>query len=87
MQRWLEDCERWLASQYDGILGIDNAGDRVRLRWLSARSLTDEVQKEAAQAIVIEDRDIGLLLFLLPYDADHLENQVSQSLGLRSRLL
>jgi hypothetical protein len=36
---------------------------------------------------MIEDADIGWLLFLLPYVPEHLEYQINQALGLRSRLL
>ncbi|GMQ87554.1 MAG: hypothetical protein BMS9Abin08_0758 [Gammaproteobacteria bacterium] len=87
MQAWLESCEVWLASQYKNILGLDLAGDVVRLRWLSADSLTKESERADAQNLVIEDADIGWLLFLLPYVPEYLEHQINQALGLRSRLL
>ena len=87
MQAWLESCEDWLASQYKDILGLDLAGDAVRLRWLSADSLTEESERADAQNLMIEDADIGWLLFLLPYVPEYLEHQINQALGLRSRLL
>lgn len=87
MQAWLESCEDWLVSEYKNILGLDLAGDAVRLRWLSADSLTKESERADAQSLVIEDADIGWLLFLLPYVPKYLEYQINQALGLRSRLL
>lgn len=87
MKDWLEICEDWLAGQYKNILGLDLAGDVVRLRWLSADSLTEESERADAQRLVIEDADIGWLLFLIPYTPEHLERQINQVLGLRSRLL
>ncbi len=59
----------------------------MRLRWLAADSLTNEVARAEAHGLAIEDADIGWLLFLLPYEPDRLEQQVNQALGLRSRLL
>jgi len=87
MQAWLESCEDWLTSQYKNILGLDLAGDEVRLRWLTADSLTSVSERADAQSLMIEDADIGWLLFLLPYDPKYLEHQINQALGLRSRLL
>ena len=57
MQAWLESCEDWLASQYKDILGLDLAGDAVRLRWLSADLLTEESERADAQNLMIEDAD------------------------------
>lgn len=87
MQIWLENCEDWLANQYKNILGLDLAGDTVRLRWLAEGSLTKESERADAQSLVIEDADIGWLLFLIPYVPEYLERQINQALGLRSRLL
>ena len=87
MQAWLESCEDWLASQYKNILGLDLAEDAVRIRWLSENSLTKESERANAQSLVLEDADIGWLLFMLPYVPEHLEYQINQALGLRSRLL
>ena len=87
MQAWLESCEDWLATRYKEILGLDLGGDEARLRWLSTDSLTEECERNDAQNIVIEDGEIGWLLFLLPYVPETLEHQISQALGLRSRLL
>lgn len=87
MKPWLEQCERWLVSQYKNVLGLDLAGDPVRLRWLPADSLTNEAESEEAHGLAVEDADIGWLLFLLPYEPGRLESQVNQALGLRSRLL
>ena len=87
MQAWLECCEDWLASQYKNILGLDLAGNAVRLRWLLADSLTKESSRADAQSLVVEDADIGWLLFLLPYVPEYLEYQINQALSLRSRLL
>lgn len=87
MQAWLESCEKWLITQYKEILGLDLGGDEVRLRWLSTDSLTEECERDDAQNIVIEDGEIGWLLFLLPYVPETMEYQINQALGLRSRLL
>ena len=87
MQAWLESCEDWLVTRYKEILGLDLGGDEARLRWLSTDSLTEECERNDAQNIVIEDGEIGWLLFLLPYVPETLEHQISQALGLRSRLL
>lgn len=87
MQAWLESCEYWLVTRYKEILGLDLGGDEARLRWLSTDSLTEECERNDAQSIVIEDGEIGWLLFLLPYVPETLEHQISQALGLRSRLL
>ncbi len=87
MQPWLEYCESWLTRQYQTAIGVKMGGGAVRLRWLSADSLTNEVVREEAKALAIEDAEIGWILFLLPYEPVLLEGQVSQALGLRSRLL
>lgn len=87
MNPWLEECESWLVHQYKNILGADHDGGAVKLRWLQPGSLSSEVTKENAQGLAIEDADIGWLVFLLPYEAERLESQVNQALGLRSRLL
>lgn len=87
MQPWLEHCESWLQHQYQGVLGLSFADGPVRLRWLSADSLTNETARIEAEGLAIEDSDIGWLLFLLPYGPDRIEQQVNQALGLRSRLL
>ncbi|MDP2884811.1 MAG: AAA family ATPase [Ignavibacteria bacterium] len=87
MNSWLEGCETWLAHEYKNILAINLAGGPVRLRWLPPDSLTNEATRADANGLVIEDADIGWLLFLLPFDPDRLEQQVNQALGLRSQLL
>ena len=87
MQALLENCESWLARQYKNILGLDLIGDVVRLRWLSPDSLTKESERPNAQSLVIEDADIGCMLFLIPYVPEFLDLQINQALGLRSRLL
>ena len=87
MLNWLENCEDWLATKYKDVLGIRIPDDSVCLRWLSEDSLTLEARREAARALVIEDSDIGWLLFLLPYDSSRIERQVNQALGIRSKLL
>jgi hypothetical protein len=87
MNPWLEECESWLVHQYKNTLGVDHDGGAVKLRWLQPGSLSSEVAKGNAQGLAVEDADIGWLLFLLPYEADRLESQVNQALGLRSRLL
>ena len=87
MNPWLEQCESWLSRQYKNVLGLDLAGDPVRLRWLPADSMTNEAVTAEAHGLAVEDADIGWLLFLLPYEPGRLESQVNQALGLRSRLL
>jgi hypothetical protein len=87
VQPWLEYCESWLARRYNSVLGLNLSGGSVRLRWLSADALTNEVGRAEAQGVAIEDADVGWLLFLLPYEPNRLEQQVNQALGLRSRLL
>ncbi|MDZ7656155.1 MAG: hypothetical protein U0997_09445 [Sulfurimicrobium sp.] len=87
MKQWLKQCESWLSRQYQDVLGLELAGGPVRLRWLPADSLTNEAVTADAHGLVVEDADIGWLLFLLPYEPDRLEPQVNQALGLRSRLL
>lgn len=87
MQAWLECCEDWLVTQYKEILGLDLGGSEVQLRWLSPDSLMEECKRDDAQNLVIEDGEIGWLLFLLPYVPETLEHQINQALGLRSRLL
>ena len=87
MRRWLEECESWLTRQYQSVLGLNLMEGSARLRWLAAESLTSKVAKENAHSLVIEDDDIGWLLFLLPYEPSLLQQQVNQALGLRSRLL
>lgn len=88
MDSWLKQCESWLLGQYKNVLGPDILVGSVRLRWLPENSLTREkAQAEDAHGLVIEDADIGWLLFLLPYEQKRLEAQVNQALGLRSRLL
>lgn len=87
MQPWLENCESWLTRQYQSVLGLNLAGGPVRLRWLTADSLTNEAARAEAHGLAVEDAEIGWLLFLLSYEPDHLEQQVNQALGLRSRLL
>ena len=64
MNAWLVICEDWLSSQYKNILGLDIEGDVARIRWLSADSLIEESERADAQSLVIEDTDIGWLLFL-----------------------
>ena len=87
MKQWLELCESWLLYQYNSVLNLGLDGGPVRLRWLAEDSLTRATKKEKAHGLVIEDADIGWLLFLLPYDSSQLEPQINQALGLRSRLL
>jgi len=87
MQAWLECCEDWLTSQYKNVLGLDLGGGAVRIRWLSTDSLSKESERADAQSLVIEDADIGWLIFMLPYVPEYLEHQINQALGLRSRLL
>ena len=87
MQAWLESCEDWLTTQYKDILGLDLGSEAVRLRWLSEDSLTIESNRADAQSLVVEDAEIGWLLFLLPYVPEFLEHQINQALGLRSQLL
>jgi hypothetical protein len=87
MKSWLEQCESWLLRQYKNVLGLDIAGGSVRLRWLPENSLTSETVAAEAHGLAVEDADIGMLLFLLPYEQKRLESQVNQALGLRSRLL
>jgi len=87
MKPWLEHCESWLTRHYQSVLGLNLTGGSVRLRWLAADSLTTEKARAEAHGLAIEDADIGWLLFLLPYEPARLEQQVNQSLGLRSRLL
>jgi len=87
MHPWLEKCENWLVNQYKTVLGVDLTDDLMQIRWLSEDSISTEVPKQEAQGMVIQDSDIGWMLFLLPYDANCLERQVNQALGLRSKLL
>jgi len=87
MNPWLEQCESWLLRQYQNILGLDIAGDPLRLRWLPENSLTSETVAAQAHGLAVEDADVGWLLFLLPYEQKRLGPQVNQALGLRSRLL
>ncbi len=87
MKSQLEQCESWLLNQYNNVLDIDLESGPARLRWLAADTLTRTTNKDDAHGLVIEDDDIGWLLFLLPYDSSQLEPQVNQALGLRSRLL
>lgn len=87
MHPWLEPCESWLSSQYQNVLEMGFAGGSVKLRWLSADSLTSAGVITEAHGLAVEDADIGWLLFLLPYEPNRLEQQVNQALGLRSRLL
>lgn len=86
MTSWIEQCESWLLSQYQNVLGLNIPDGSVRLRRLPLDSLMTETAAEA-HGLAIEDADIGWLLFLLPYASDRLEPQVNQALGLRSRLL
>lgn len=87
MDPWLKRCEIWLTRQYKTSLGLDLTHEPVQLRWLPADSLVNEVEKDTAASLVVEDSDIGWLLFLLPYEPTRLENQITQALGIRSRLL
>lgn len=87
MREWLESCENWLVSRYKAILGLDIGCNAVRLRWLSEDSLTNESERTDAHNLVIEDADIGWLLFVLPYVPESLERQINQALSLRSQLL
>ncbi len=87
MSSWISQAEQWLTRQYERTLRSGLAAAGVRLRWLSNESLTAEIDRSDAQGLAIEDVDVGWLLFVLPYDKDRLQKQVSQGLGLRSRLL
>ncbi len=87
MNSLLEQCESWLTCQYKNILALDVSKGPVRLRWLLEGSLTSETAREKANGLVVEDADIGWLVFLLPYDYKHLESQINQALRLRSQLL
>jgi len=87
MNKWLEQCENWLVEQYKNVLDLSLEDGDVNLRWLEADSLTGESKKDEAHGLVIEDGEIGCLLYLLPYDSSKLESQINQALGLRSRLL
>lgn len=85
MQAWLEQCENWLSRQYSSVLGQDDG--TVNLRWVSGESLSRVIEKNDANGLVVEDGDIGWLLFVLPYEPSQLDPQINQALGLRSRLL
>ena len=87
MLAWLESCEDWLVRMYKEVLDVDISDDPVRIRWLSADSLATEVRRDKARNLVVEDSEIGWLLFLLPYDSSRTERQVNEALGLRSKLL
>lgn len=87
MLAWLESCEDWLVRMYKEVLDVDISDDPVRIRWLSADSLATEVPRDKARNLVVEDSEIGWLLFLLPYDSSRTERQVNEALGLRSKLL
>ena len=87
MHQWLQHCERWLAHQYKYALQLSLAEGTADIRWLSEDSLSKEVARDEASGLLIEDQDIGWLMFVLPYQADRVEQQVNQALGLRSRLL
>jgi len=87
MHEWLESCEDWLTIQYKNILGFDFKNDPVRLRWLTQDSLIMESEKADAQSMIIEDADVGWLLYLIPFNSDFLELQINQALSLRSQLL
>jgi len=87
MLAWLEGCENWLVRQYKDVLGVNLSDGPVQLRWLSADSLAQEVQRDDARNIVVDDPEIGWLLFLLPYDPSQIERQVNEALGFRSKLL
>lgn len=87
MHEWLESCEDWLTIQYKNILGFDLTKGPVRLRWLTHDSLIMESEKADAQSMMIEDADVGWLLYLIPFNSDYLELQINQALGLRSQLL
>lgn len=87
MHEWLENCEDWLTIQYKNILGLDLKKGSVKLRWLASDSLIMESGKANAQSMLIEDADVGWLLYLIPFNPDYLELQINQALGLRSQLL
>jgi energy-coupling factor transporter ATP-binding protein EcfA2 len=87
MLAWLENCEDWLVREYKNVLDVGISDDLVRIRWLSADSLAKEAPRDEAQNLVVEDSEIGWLLFLLPYESSRIERQVNEALGLRSKLL
>ena len=87
MHPWLEHCEQWLSNQYKTVLKVNLTDGPAKLRWLPADSIIIEVPRQEAHGMVIQDSDIGWMLFLLPYKAIGLEHQVNQALGLRSKLL
>ena len=87
MSDWLSTVENWITNMYREILGVETADDSLKLRFASSNALGRETDKNNAECLVVEDSDIGWLLFILPYTPDLLETQINQILSIRSRLL
>ena len=85
MNVWIDESHQWLISQYKSVLGSDT--NLPNFRWLQANSLIDQTERTKAEGMVVEDGEIGWLMFFLPYSKNSMERQVSESLSVRSRLL
>ena len=55
MHAWLNDCENWLVKQYKDVLGVDIPHNNIVFHWLSAESLSNKVERNDAQNMVVVD--------------------------------
>ncbi|OHC71015.1 MAG: hypothetical protein A3H93_18390 [Rhodocyclales bacterium RIFCSPLOWO2_02_FULL_63_24] len=93
MNMLLSDCQQWLIDHYASVSIGFNQDSGPRWRVVSRDSLTDSATAGQRAAGVVEDGEIGLLLYLLPLaeNATPVTEQVAAdinlALKLRSQLL
>lgn len=93
MNTLLSDCQQWLIDRYASASIGFNQDSGPRWRVVSRDSLTDSATAGQRAAGVVEDGEIGLLLYLLPLaeNATSVTEQVAEdinlALKLRSQLL
>lgn len=89
----LSDCQQWLIDRYASASIRFNQDNAPRWRVVARGNFTDLTPDSEQAAGVVEDGEIGLLLYLLPLaeDATTIANQVSadisSALEIRSKLL
>src|SRR5436190_15953470 len=90
MHNVISACYAFLQEQYRTLLDtplLAEDGEGPRWRLVSAENLQVAPTSEEHQVGVIQDDEIGILLFLIPYKPGGLESQINQALKLRSLLL
>jgi len=91
MNEVLEICHKYLLEQYSKVLGqtMGTATDACESRWflVGSGNFEEVPSEEGKQSAVVVDNEIGLLLFLVPFDSNLVDSQINQALRVRSLLL